>query len=158
MKKILLLAAAALGLAACAQTPDGVRHVNAAYESRLDWDAWEGRGTLHVPVSELFDPTFSYPRPSSTKELRKIADAMLSRPGTTLTIVSHDYSDGRPQRALVESEKRAVAIQSIIVSAGVDVSRVRAFGSGDMRPVASNYTPEGRAENQRIEFVFNKGE
>lgn len=158
MKRTLLLAMVTLGVAACTNTPAGVRHVHQAYESRIHVDLKTDDSQLTVPVHELFDPARSYPRPSATKELRKIADSLLANPAMKLTIVSHDYSDGRPQRALVESEKRGVAIQSILVSSGVDVSRVRVFGMGDMRPVADNFTPEGRKANQRVEFVFQKGD
>ena len=141
-------------LAACA--PQGAQDATRFQGVATEWKG--GAGTLIVPYEALFDAGYSYPRPSATKSLRGIADVMVKDPGLSLVIRAHDHSDGRPHKSLVETEKRAVAIQSVLVSAGVDISRVRAFGVGDIRPVSSNYTPEGQAENRRIEFVFSKGE
>lgn len=150
---LIALAIASMTLSACA-APEGAGKI-----SRNGSSEWSrSGGNFTVPYADLFDPGRSYPRPSATSRLRDVATDMLRDPSLRLAVIGHDHSDGRPQKSLVETEKRAVAIQAIIVSSGVDISRVRAFGAGDARPVATNRTPEGQAANRRIEFVFTKGE
>lgn len=50
------------------------------------------------------------------------------------------------------SQKRAEAIRRILIENGVTESRLTAAGFGEMRPIASNETPEGREQNRRVEF------
>jgi OOP family OmpA-OmpF porin len=50
------------------------------------------------------------------------------------------------------SERRAQAVMKYIVKKGIDQSRLNAVGFGLTKPVASNDTREGRAENRRVEL------
>jgi len=52
------------------------------------------------------------------------------------------------------SEQRAAAIVSYLVSKGIPASRLVARGNGSVAPVASNKTPEGRAQNRRTDVLF----
>jgi OmpA-OmpF porin, OOP family len=52
------------------------------------------------------------------------------------------------------SEERAQAVRTFLVSQGVAQSRLVAVGRGEEQPVASNETPEGRANNRRVELVI----
>jgi len=54
---------------------------------------------------------------------------------------------------LVKSQARADTIKSWLVRKGIDSSRLIAIGYGEANPVADNYTAEGRALNNRVEFV-----
>jgi OmpA-OmpF porin, OOP family len=60
---------------------------------------------------------------------------------------------GAPDANLELSKRRAQAVVDYIGESGVDVSRISSAGYGDTKPVASNDTPEGRAQNRRIEFL-----
>jgi outer membrane protein OmpA-like peptidoglycan-associated protein len=51
------------------------------------------------------------------------------------------------------SQDRANAVKDYLVSQGVKAEKVRAIGRGEANPVASNETPEGRANNRRVEIV-----
>jgi len=55
------------------------------------------------------------------------------------------------------SEKRAGAIVDYLVSRGVPRSRLVARGNGSGKPVATNATPEGRAQNRRTDVLFIRG-
>jgi outer membrane protein OmpA-like peptidoglycan-associated protein/ABC-type nitrate/sulfonate/bicarbonate transport system substrate-binding protein len=55
------------------------------------------------------------------------------------------------------SEKRAAAIVEYLISRGVPHSRLVARGNGSSKPIASNATPEGRAENRRTDVLFIRG-
>ncbi|MBL7048251.1 MAG: OmpA family protein [Nitrospira sp.] len=46
------------------------------------------------------------------------------------------------------------ALEYIMETKGIDITRIHIGGFGDVRPIASNATPEGRSKNRRVEFVF----
>ena len=50
------------------------------------------------------------------------------------------------------SLSRAVSVRSYLVGRGVPEDRLTAKGYGPDEPVASNETPEGRAQNRRVEL------
>jgi len=78
-------------------------------------------------------------------------------------IVVYGYTDntpvGRDLRRqgipdnLVLSTRRAATVANFLISQGVNPNIVSAKGVGDTRPVASNDTPQGRAQNRRIEIT-----
>ncbi|MEO1937580.1 MAG: OmpA family protein, partial [Sulfurimonas sp.] len=49
------------------------------------------------------------------------------------------------------SERRAKAVMNALIERGVDAKQLSAIGMGELNPVASNDTAEGRAQNRRIE-------
>jgi outer membrane protein OmpA-like peptidoglycan-associated protein len=52
------------------------------------------------------------------------------------------------------SRRRGEAVKSVLVSQfGVDAGRLTSNGFGAENPVASNDTPDGRAQNRRVEFI-----
>jgi chemotaxis protein MotB len=76
-----------------------------------------------------------------------------------LTIEGHS-DDRRIENALFPSNwelsgARASAVLRYLVAAGVDPALVHVAGYADTHPVASNATEEGRAQNRRVEFVFD---
>ena len=78
-------------------------------------------------------------------------------------IVVYGYTDNAPvgpelQRQgipdnLVLSTRRAAAVVTFLVSQGVNPNIISAKGVGDTRPIAPNDTPQGRAQNRRIEIT-----
>jgi chemotaxis protein MotB len=55
---------------------------------------------------------------------------------------------------LVLSTRRAADVVTYLVSQGIPPASISAKGFGDTRPVASNDTPQGRAQNRRIEITI----
>jgi outer membrane protein OmpA-like peptidoglycan-associated protein len=51
------------------------------------------------------------------------------------------------------SHRRAEAVAGVMLASGVPTARVQTIGRGEDAPVASNLTPEGRAQNRRVEIV-----
>jgi chemotaxis protein MotB len=78
-------------------------------------------------------------------------------------VVVYGYTDNAPvgpalQRQgipdnLVLSARRAATVVSFLVSQGVNPNIISAKGVGDTRPIASNDTPQGQAQNRRIEIT-----
>jgi OmpA-OmpF porin, OOP family len=71
----------------------------------------------------------------------------------SIEVAGHTDSQGSPESNLDLSRRRAEAVTAYIGEAGVGTSRITSAGYGETNPVASNDTPEGRAQNRRIEFV-----
>jgi OOP family OmpA-OmpF porin len=71
----------------------------------------------------------------------------------SIEVGGHTDSQGTPERNLDLSQRRAEAVTLYIGESGVDTSRITSAGYGETKPVADNDTPEGRAQNRRIEFV-----
>ena len=66
--------------------------------------------------------------------------------GHTDSIGSEEYNQGL-------SERRANAVKDYLVAQGITATRLTARGYGELRPIASNDTEEGRAENRRVELI-----
>jgi chemotaxis protein MotB len=52
------------------------------------------------------------------------------------------------------SQKRADSVMQFMISQGVKTDMVSSHGFGETNPVASNDTPEGRAQNRRVELTI----
>lgn len=89
--------------------------------------------------------------------LDAVAELMQSFPGQ-LAVEGH--SDDRPIESAVFpsnwelSGARAAAVLRNLLRAGVERRRLHVAGYADTSPIASNDTEEGRAQNRRVEFVF----
>ncbi len=65
----------------------------------------------------------------------------------------HTCSIGTEAYNLDLSLRRAEAVRNYLVSQGISADRLTVRGYGETRPTASNATPEGRAQNRRVELV-----
>ena len=63
---------------------------------------------------------------------------------------------GRPEYNLRLSERRAEAACDYIASQGISASRLEVIGFGANRPIATNDTEAGRAENRRVEIILQE--
>ena len=70
-----------------------------------------------------------------------------------LSIEGHTDSDGEEAWNQELSEKRASAVKDTLVERGIESSRLKTKGYGESKPLDSNSTPEGKANNRRVEFV-----
>jgi len=94
--------------------------------------------------------------PIARDRLQQVVDALAETPQGN--IVVEGYTDSTGAQALNEelSQRRAEAVRSFLVEHGIEAKRVRARGYGPARPVADNKSPEGRANNRRVEIVVEK--
>lgn len=116
----------------------------------------ETRGTVvTLSGSVLFASGKSKLLPAASSRLRQVADALVAGdPDSTFVVEGHTDSTGSPDRNQRLSEDRARAVRDFLVSRGVPADRIEAQGMGSTQPVADNSTPEGRANNRRVEIVI----
>ncbi len=86
--------------------------------------------------------------------IKAIAQGLQKNPNLKLEIDGYTDLTGDAQHNQVLSQKRAEAVRSVLVSQfGIDQGRLTSGGFGSGNPIASNDTPDGRAQNRRVEFV-----
>lgn len=90
------------------------------------------------------------------QSLSKVAEGLRGQPSMELLIEGHTDSVGADAYNLKLSKLRANAARDYLISEGVSPSRLSAEGLGETKPVASNKTKDGRAENRRVEFSVTK--
>lgn len=85
--------------------------------------------------------------------LMKVVDIMETFTDATFEIVGHTDNVGNKAKNMQLSADRAASVKNFLVEKGISESRITTKGMGDTKPVATNKTPEGRAQNRRIEFI-----
>ncbi len=100
-----------------------------------------------------FDVNKATLRPESMGSINKIYAMMKKDPSLNFSVEGHTDSDGSAERNLELSKQRAKTVMDKLISMGIDASRLKYTGYGDKKPLESNSTPEGRANNRRVEFV-----
>jgi outer membrane protein OmpA-like peptidoglycan-associated protein len=92
--------------------------------------------------------------PIAREKLAKVAEVLQQQdPSKKIVVEGHTDSRGSEQMNLALSQRRADVVRSFLVSQGVEASRISAVGKGESTPVADNSTPDGRANNRRVEIV-----
>jgi len=92
-------------------------------------------------------------KPESMGVINKIVELMNQHPEVNFSIEGHTDSDGDEALNQTLSEKRAKAIKAEFVRLGISENRLKTKGWGESNPVDENSTPEGKANNRRVEFV-----
>ena len=102
-------------------------------------------------------PTFGFDSAELSPEAQTVLDeqavVMEKDPKLQLIITGYTDSIGPEEYNQGLSERRANAAKEYLVSKGVAADRLKAMGYGETRPIASNDTKEGRAQNRRIELI-----
>lgn len=110
---------------------------------------------LVMPSDVTFAVDRSDVQPQFTRVLDDVARTLNAYPQTTIDVVGHADSSGPDAYNQSLSERRASAVASYLVGNGrVLGDRVFVAGQGERQPVATNDTPEGRAQNRRVEIIL----
>lgn len=100
-----------------------------------------------------FDSDSDVIKEESKPTLDRIAALLKAKADWKLTIEGHTDSTATPEHNQQLSQRRAEAVKAYLQKAGIDGGRLKAAGLGATRPVASNGTAIGRAQNRRVELV-----
>ncbi len=94
--------------------------------------------------------------PRSSVELNKLLKIMRDNPKLNIEIMGHTDALGDDTYNMDLSRRRAEAVVHFLLDNKVNKTRLRSHGEGEARPIATNDTEEGRAQNRRVEFVVVK--
>jgi outer membrane protein OmpA-like peptidoglycan-associated protein len=100
-----------------------------------------------------FDSDSDVLKSESKSTLDQVAATLKKDPSLQITIEGHTDSTSSPQHNQQLSETRAIAVKAFLVTAGIDAARLSTAGFGATKPVATNDSAIGRAENRRVELV-----
>ena len=91
---------------------------------------------------------------SAKKNLNNLATILNNNPNTNIEIQGHTDSRGTEEYNMGLSLRRANAVRDYLISQGIDGKRMTVKGYGETAPAYSNDTPEGMAQNRRVEFLI----
>ena len=92
--------------------------------------------------------------PAAQARLNEVATALIKEdPLSKIVVEGHTDSQGAPKFNQDLSQHRAQAVRDYLVTRGIASDRISAAGFGETRTIADNASPEGRANNRRVEIV-----
>jgi OmpA-OmpF porin, OOP family len=92
-------------------------------------------------------------KPAGLAVLDGAVKVLQDNPSLHIVVEGHTDSVGSDAYNMKLSQRRANAVRDYLIKQGIDASRVTARGYGKTRPIASNATEEGRAQNRRADLV-----
>ena len=87
--------------------------------------------------------------------VKRLAESLAQCSTATIALTGHTDSSGSASINKKLSGLRAEAVAKALIDAGIADSRISTAGVGSSRPIASNDTADGRAQNRRIEFSLD---
>jgi OmpA-OmpF porin, OOP family len=106
-----------------------------------------------VTTGIKFDVNKATIKAESMGTINYVVKMMQDHPELKFSVEGHTDSDGDDASNLKLSEARAKAVVDQMVKLGIENSRLTSKGLGESKPMAGNDTPEGKAQNRRVEFV-----
>ena len=145
--KIVLLVGCALSLSSVLMTGRG--GADAAVPSfKIE------NGELKTGAEVVFETGSDKLKPESDKALEVVKQYLAAKSYISLLRIEvHTDAQGKGEANQSLSEKRALAVARALVKSGVDCKRIIPVGFGDTKPLATNATAEGRAQNRRVQFM-----
>jgi len=117
----------------------------------------EERGlVVTLTGSILFRSAKSTLLSSAQVKLDQVVNALLAVRARNLIVEGHTDSRGSELYNQGLSQRRADAVRDYLVQRGYPADRIQARGKGEGNPIANNASPEGRANNRRVEIVIER--
>lgn len=114
----------------------------------------EKRGVVITISGEVLFASGKYELlPIAQSKLDDVAKALKEQGFKAILVEGHTDSRGTAKKNEELSFQRADAVRSYLVSRGIPSDKIKAIGIGPARPIASNDTAEGRANNRRVELI-----
>lgn len=109
---------------------------------------------LELPGAIVYETNSDVIKPESEPVLQIVHDYLDQEDDITmLRIEGHTDSDGADAANLDLSKRRAMSVSRWLVGKGISCKRLMPVGFGETKPIASNDTPDGKAQNRRTAFV-----
>lgn len=110
---------------------------------------------LNMPSNITFATDQDQVVPGFYPTLDSVAIVLRKFDRTLVDVDGHTDSTGSAGYNLALSERRARSVANYLAGRGVDPRRMSAVGYGMDRPIASNATEQGRAQNRRVEIAIS---
>lgn len=130
------------------------RELRASLDNNISIVNTGDRLIVSLPNDLTFATDSAAINPTMQADLRDVAQSLVRYPDSTVQVIGHADSDGSAEYNQDLSERRANAVADQIQAGGVPYNRLQVLGRGEDQPVASNLTPEGKAQNRRVEIVI----
>ncbi len=113
-------------------------------------------GDTIVMDNLYFDTDKTNIKKNSDEALNELAELLLRHPNVKITLFGHTDNVGTEEYNLRLSQGRVNSVKDELIKRGIDGERITCIGKGESEPIADNNTAEGRAENRRVEVVFDE--
>ncbi|KQT85491.1 OmpA family protein [Aurantimonas sp. Leaf443] len=110
---------------------------------------------LNMPSNITFPTDQASILPAFYPTLNSVAIVLRKFDKTIVDVYGHTDSQGSDGYNLQLSQQRASSVSQLLASQGVSPNRLNTQGFGESRPVASNATEDGRAQNRRVEISIS---
>ena len=100
-----------------------------------------------------FDINEATLKPESMGPINKIYQLMKKDESLNFSVEGHTDADGYESTNLTLSKARGKTVMDKLISMGISANRLKSTGWGESKPIDNNSTPEGKANNRRVEFV-----
>ncbi len=107
---------------------------------------------INIAKAVYFDTGKDVIKPESKTKLDELLPILSKYPKMNLVVEGHTDNVGDDASNLKLSQDRVNAVKKYLVEKGIAASRISAVGYGEKRPVATNDTDAGRAQNRRVEI------
>ena len=108
---------------------------------------------VELQADTYFDFNKATLKPAGKEKIDDVVREMKANPSVKALVEGHTDSIGSEAYNQKLSERRANAVADYMESQGIDSSRITTKGWGKTKPIASNKTKEGRAQNRRVEIT-----
>ena len=120
---------------------------------KLELDVQEVTASKNIVLNNInFESGKTLLNVASSKDLDKLIVFLKDNPTLKLEIQGHTDISGKAASNNKLSQARANSIVTYLISKGINKNRLLAKGYGSSVPLVSNDTPEGRAQNRRVEM------
>ena len=100
-----------------------------------------------------FDVNKATLKAESMGPINKIFQLMEKQPDLNFSVEGHTDSDGSETSNMTLSKARGKTVMDKLIEMGIAPNRLKSDGFGESKPIDNNSTPEGKANNRRVEFV-----
>ncbi len=107
-----------------------------------------------MPSGLLFASDSAAVSGQAQNDLYGLAKSLQQYPNSRVEIYGHTDSTASDAYNLDLSQRRAQSVGGILTASGVAPARLVMVGRGESQPIASNDTPNGRAQNRRVEILI----
>jgi outer membrane protein OmpA-like peptidoglycan-associated protein len=107
---------------------------------------------LNMPSNITFATDSASIQPAFYSTLNSVALVLQRYNQTLVDVYGHTDSTGSYEHNMQLSQRRASSVAEYLIGQGTDSRRFAIIGQGPSQPIASNATPDGRAQNRRVEI------